>query len=157
MSQLSLVFQSPQLTGVPHQGYAVQQPYSPQQLPPHMTSQRSITSQNSVTSSQGPPLQPPLPYMGQQLQNTRRYGSRGSLDDSSCTSSSPSLQSYKTSNSRNPEYDDGSSQRSTNGKLSRAFYGADICTVGNFNFILSACRTSDHFSWIITVFRVAIN
>ncbi|KAL5258961.1 hypothetical protein ACHWQZ_G009434 [Mnemiopsis leidyi] len=106
---------SPQLTGVPAQGYPPQQSYSPQQLPPHMmTSQRSITSQNSITSSQGPPLQPPVPYLGQQFHNNKRYGSRGSLDDSSCTSSSPSLQSYKTSNSRNPEYDDGSSQRSTN-------------------------------------------
>jgi len=114
---------SPQLAGIHHQGYPPQQQYAPQQVAPHMSSQRSITSQNSIASSQGPPLQPPLPFVGQQFHSAKRYGSRGSLDDSSCTSSSPSLQSYKTSNSRNPEYDDGSSQRSTNGPFSDSGLG----------------------------------
>jgi len=58
--------------------------------------------------------------------SNKHYGSRGSLDDSSC-SSSPSLQSCKTNSSNRTQscqdYDDGSSQPSTNGPLSDSGHG----------------------------------
>lgn len=140
------MFQSPQALPHTHAAFPPQQPYSTQQFSQqNMTSsnQRTMTSPASMTSPvtmtspvnthvqqqvPPPPLQqqppPPLqnPYAPQQLQlnnNTNKSygGSRGSLDDSSCTSSSPSIHSYKTNNSRNAEQDDRSSQRSTNGTL----------------------------------------